>query len=143
MKKILVALTAALVSTVSMADWVAYGDKVTLQGAQNSVPGGQQYHIENIPAGVYRFRIDPQSNGVDYNTGYIDATKSLAAGLMVYNRSDATHKAEVSYYGINNPRGPQEVIHPVPVSAGLDLFLEDWNRADNTGSVTVVIERWQ
>ncbi|PCE23464.1 hypothetical protein BWP39_27685 [Paraburkholderia acidicola] len=143
MKKIFVSLIATLLSTAAMADWVAYGDKVTLDAVQNTLPGGQQYHIETIPAGVYRFRIDPASVGVNNNTGGENATKSLTAAMFVFNRADATHKAESFYYGINNPRGAQEIIHAVPVNAGVDLFLEEWNRADNTGSVTVIIEKWE
>lgn len=65
------------------------------------------------------------------------------AALMVLNRSDSINKGKVYFYGLNLQDGLEsQVIHSVPVNAGLDLFLPDWYRGDNSGSVKVIIEKW-
>jgi hypothetical protein len=36
-----------------------------------------------------------------------------------------------------------EVIQAAPAGAGFDLFFQDWNTGDNTGTVSVIVEQWQ
>ena len=138
-------LAVSVVASFSaMADWQPY-KAVTLDGYNNIVPGGNLYYETNVASGVYRFRIDPASAGVDYATGQAGNTNSKSAALRTYDRTTTTDKtASVNYYGLNND-GFQaaSIIHAFPQGGGFDLFLEDWQRADDSGSVNVIIEKWQ
>ncbi|WP_289366123.1 hypothetical protein [Pantoea stewartii] len=98
-----------------------------------------------MASGVYRFRIDPESAGVDYATGQAGNTRSKSAALMIYDRTTTSDKsAAVSFYGLNDD-GLQasSLMHAFPQGGGFDLYLQDWQRADNSGSVSVIIEKWQ
>ncbi|MCQ0033138.1 hypothetical protein EFP18_01500 [Burkholderia glumae] len=136
-------LTAALISSSAFAGWQNY-ETITLDGVANSIPGGNYYHELTIPTGVYRFRIDPTSPGVDYATNENGNTNSKSAALMIYDRTATTDKtAQVSYYGLNaNGIDASGVIHAVEQTAGFDLFLQDWAPSDNSGTVRVIIEKW-
>ncbi|WP_208456859.1 hypothetical protein [Burkholderia gladioli] len=142
--KILASAVVSVASASAMAGWVPY-ETITLDGYANTVPGGVPYNEVTIPSGVYRFRIDPTSVGVDYATNQSGNTQSKSAGLMVYDRTTTTDKtAAVTYYGLNYD-GIHEsgIIHAFPQTGGVDLYLQDWQRVDNTGSVKVIIEKWQ
>jgi len=135
---------SVIASFSAMADWQPY-KTVVLDGYNNTVPGGSVYSETSVASGVYRFRVDPASAGVDFATGQVGNTKSKSAALMTYDRTTTTDKtAAVSYYGLNND-GLQasSQIHAFPQGGGFDLFLEDWQRADDSGSVNVIIEKWQ
>lgn len=137
------AILTLSVSTTAMADWQIYKN-ITLGGMTNTIPGGSTYYEANIPSGVYRFRIDPTSVGVDYATSQAGNTKSKSAAVMVYNRTSTTNNtASVSYYGLNMD-GVQAagIIHAFPQTGGYSIFLSDWARTDNSGSVNVIIEQW-
>lgn len=142
--KLLVGAMTIFASCSVMADWELYRS-VMLDGYANSIPGGNYYHELTIPSGVYRFRIDPNSVGVDYATNQGGNTKSKSAALMIYNRTaTADQTAEVTYYGLNlSGNLASGIIHAVPQTAGFDLFLQDWARSDNSGSVKVIIEKWK
>jgi len=133
-----------IASFSAMADWQSY-KTVTLDGLNNTIPGGSAYNENNVASGVYRFRIDPASAGVDYATGQSGNTRSKSAALMVYDRTTTTDKtAAVSFYGLNDD-GLQasSLIHAFPQGGGFDLYLQDWQRSDNSGTVNVIIEKWQ
>lgn len=133
-----------IASFSAMADWQPY-KTVTLDGFNNTISGGNLYYENNVASGVYRFRIDPASAGVDYATGQAGNTASKSAALRVYDRTTTTDKsAAVSYYGLNDD-GLQasSLIHAFPQGGGFDLYLEDWQRADDSGTVNVIIEKWQ
>lgn len=138
-------LTASVIASFSaMADWQPY-KTVSLDGYNNTVPGGNLYYETNVASGVYRFRIDSTSVGIDYATGQAGNTNSKSAALRTYDRTTTADKtASVSYYGLNND-GLQSssLIHAFPQGGGFDLYLEDWQRADDSGSVNVIIEKWQ
>lgn len=135
---------SVIASFSAMADWQPY-KTVSLDGFNNTIPGGSVYNETNVASGVYRFRIDPNSAGVDYATGQSGNTASKSAALMTYDRTTTTDKtAAVSFYGLNND-GLQasSLIHAFPQGGGFDLCLQDWQRADNSGTVNVIIEKWQ
>jgi hypothetical protein len=141
--KFLIVAAAMLVPGSAMAEWQLYKN-VTLDGYVNCIPGGSIYNEVTIPSGVYRFRIDPTSAGVDYATNESGNTLSKSAALMVYDRTSTTdHTAAVSYYGLNLD-GVQAagIIHAFPQTGGFDLYLQDWARSDNSGTVKVIIEKW-
>ncbi|WP_210506684.1 hypothetical protein [Pantoea ananatis] len=139
-----VVAVSVIASFSAMADWQPY-KTVSLDGFNNTIPGGSVYNETNVASGVYRFRIDPNSAGVDYATGQSGNTNSKSAALMTYDRTTTTDKtAAVSFYGLNND-GLQasSLIHAFPQGGGFDLYLQDWQRADNSGTVNVIIEKWQ
>lgn len=139
-----VVAVSVIASFSAMADWQPY-KTVSLDGFNNTIPGGSVYNETNVASGVYRFRIDPNSAGVDYATGQSGNTTSKSAALMTYDRTTTTDKtAAVSFYGLNND-GLQasSLIHAFPQGGGFDLYLQDWQRADNSGTVNVIIEKWQ
>ncbi|MEI7256097.1 hypothetical protein [Dickeya dadantii] len=142
--KILVATASLLASYSAMAGWQPY-KTVTLDGYNNTVPGGSAYNETTIASGVYRFRIDPTSAGVDYATGQAGNTRSKSAALVVYDRTSTSDKtAAVSYYGLNDDgMHAAAIIHAFPQTGGFDLYLQDWQRVDNSGTVKVIIEKWQ
>ena len=127
-----------------MAGWQPY-KTVTLDGYNNTIPGGNFYNETNVASGVYRFRIDPESAGVDYATGQAGNTRSKSAALMIYDRTITSDKsAAVSFYGLNDDGlEASSLMHAFPQGGGFDLYLQDWQRADNSGSVSVIIEKWQ
>jgi hypothetical protein len=127
----------------SAAGWGVY-KTVTIDGYQNALPGGNAYHEEVVAQGVYRFRIDPTSVGYSATGTQPNYALNKAAMLMFLNRSDSVNKGKVYFYALNINDGlASEVIHTVPVNGGFDLFLADWFRGDNSGSVKVIIEKWQ
>ncbi|WP_219953205.1 hypothetical protein [Dickeya zeae] len=138
------AVASLLASHSALADWQAY-KTVTLDGYNNLIPGGSPYVEKDVQAGVYRFRIDPTSAGVDYASGQAGNTQSKSAALRVYNRtSTSDHTASVNYYGLNSDGIlAAGITHAFPLGGGFDLFLEDWQRSDDSGSVKVIIEKWQ
>ncbi|QIE99532.1 hypothetical protein G5574_18810 [Pantoea stewartii] len=142
-----------------MAGWQPY-KTVTLDGYNNTIPGGSFYNETNVASGVYRFRIDPESAGVDYATGQAGNTRSKSAALMIYDRTTTSDKsaalmiydrtttsdksAAVSFYGLNDDGlEASSLMHAFPQGGGFDLYLQDWQRADNSGSLSVIIEKWQ
>ena len=135
-------ICAGMVSSVQ-AGWTPY-KTVTLDAYANVLPGGNAYHEEVVAAGVYRFSIDPASVGMNFTGSQANYATIKGAALMVLNRSDNNNKGKVYFYGLNLQDGLEsQVIHTIPVNAGFDLFLPDWYRGDNSGSVKVIIEKWQ
>ncbi|MBP2859119.1 hypothetical protein J8657_16080 [Dickeya oryzae] len=50
----------------------------------------------------------------------------------------------VSYYGLNDDgMHAAAIIHAFPQTGGFDLYLQDWQRSDNSGTVKVIIEKWK
>ncbi|WP_240346735.1 hypothetical protein [Pectobacterium brasiliense] len=142
--KVLIVTASLMASCSAMADWKPY-KTVTLDGYNNTIPGGSVYNETMVASGVYRFRIDPASVGIDYATGQAGNTRSKSAALMVYDRTSTADKtAAVSYYGLNDD-GLQAsaIIHAFPQTGGFDLYHQDWQRVDNSGTVNVIIEKWQ
>ncbi|KTS30153.1 hypothetical protein ACTUSR_07360 [Pantoea stewartii subsp. indologenes] len=135
---------SVVTSFSAMAGWQPY-KTVTLDGYNNTIPGGSFYNETNVASGVYRFRIDPESAGVDYATGQAGNTRSKSAALMIYDRTTTSDKsAAVSFYGLNDDGlEASSLMHAFPQGGGFDLYLQDWQRADNSGSVSVIIEKWQ
>ncbi|EGT5666300.1 MULTISPECIES: hypothetical protein [Cronobacter] len=135
---------SVIASFSAMADWQPY-KTVVLDGYTNTIPGGSVYSETSVPSGVYRFRIDPASAGVDFATGQAGNTKTKSAALMTYDRTTTTDKtAAVSYYGLNNDGlKASSQMHAFPQGGAFNLFLEDWVRQDDSGSVSVIIEKWK
>ncbi|KAK42882.1 hypothetical protein BG58_37480 [Caballeronia jiangsuensis] len=126
-----------------MSTWKQFAN-ITLDASTNTLPGGNAYHYEKLPAGVYKFRIDPNSRGVNYARYDAGFAYSKAAGMMVLNAPQDESLGNTFYYGLNCTDGmASEVIHAAPAGAGFDLFFQDWNTGDNVGSVTVIVEQWQ
>ncbi|WP_237029088.1 hypothetical protein [Pectobacterium carotovorum] len=142
--KVLMVTVSLMASCSAMADWKPY-KTVTLEGHLNTIPGGRVFTETTVASGVYRFRIDPASVGIDYATGQAGNTRSKSAALMVYDLTSTADKtAAVSYYGLNDDglKAPA-IIHAFPQTGGFDLYLQDWQRVDNSGTVNVIIEKWQ
>ena len=142
-------MSGLLFSSVGYAgNWVeAYTHN--LDGYANALPSGYAVHQECVPAGVYRFRVDPNSIGINYTGGLPNFKASKALGLFILNRADSTVSGQTYFYGLNASSTveglPSAVIHAAPgtVCMGYDAFIEDWNRADNSGSVTLIVEVWK
>jgi len=72
-------------------------------------------------------------------------TRSKSAALRTYDRTSTTdNTATVSHYGLNYDSIQAACItHTLLQTGGLESFLQDWRRADNSGSVKVIIAKLQ
>lgn len=131
-------------SSAASADWAPYKN-IKLEGLPNTIPGGSAHTEVSIPSGVYRFRIDPKSTGVDYATNQVGNTQSKSASLMVYTgTSKKDNTSTVTYYGLNlDGLSASSAMHAFPQQGGFSAFLSDWVKIDNSGSVILLVEKWE
>lgn len=120
----------------TIPSWVRV-DTITIVAIQNTVPWAPSVHRSYV-SGNYRFSLDPTSPGISYSP---DRPPNISAFLMMIDsgiNAEGTHT-----YGLNIDLGPSFVIESSDTTFGVDAFIADVNISDNSGSVTIFVDRWQ